>query len=206
MLRSLNLSAAILIATSFCAAANAQEASPSLGDVARQVRKDKSKMQPKTVITNEDMPSGATMGASGFGQISDSKNLSGPGFVSASAALERFESVINKLDTMDRATLVKLSLQDKDVDFPNRSGWETRLYSAKQIYVARGRELLQEMKQVLASAQALDQQGNVKGDDPRVQALFSRIKDITKEAVQTDAAFQAVIIEGRNRATESAGH
>ena len=94
---------------------------PSLGDVARQARKDKEKnaAQPKRVITDDNLPSSKPLG--GLGDLGSSKNA-GDGIAMArgSEALDRAETALNKLDPLDRATLAKAALLDNDVDFPNR--------------------------------------------------------------------------------------
>src|SRR5260370_27751156 len=121
---------------------------PSLGDVARQARKDKEKntAQRKTVITEDSLPSSKALG--GLGDLSSSKNVGdGSAMAKGLEALDRAETVLNKLDPMDRATLSKAALLDNDVDFPNRPRCEDKLYSAKQQYVSHGQELFRAMRQ-----------------------------------------------------------
>jgi len=178
---------------------------PSLGDLARQLRKDKEKnsAQPKTVITDDNMP--ANKG--GLADLGASQGpADGSGMAKASAALERVGTMLDKLDPMDRATLAKAVLMDKDVDFVGRRSWEEKLFAAKEQYVSQGRELVREMKQALADAQSLSASRNgqekVSPNDPRAQELLHRLQEIMQSAVRMDSAYQAVVMEGWDRAKQ----
>lgn len=186
--------------------ANAQDQQPSLGDVARQVRKDKEKNggAAKKVITDESMAS-----SKAFGGLNDAGSSEGSGDAMARglAGLDRAESALNKLDPLDRATLAKAALLDNDVDFPGRRVWEDKLYAAKQQYVTHGRELMREMREILAQAQSLKGsqggQGKVDGSDPRAQEMIHRLQELVQDAVRTDTAYQAVVMEGWDRAKQA---
>jgi hypothetical protein len=181
---------------------------PSLGDVARQVRKDKEKnaAQPKTVITDDTMPSGKAL--SGIGDLGGPQGANdGSAMARALAGLDRAEAALNKLDPMDRTTLAKAALLDNDVDFPGRRGWEDKLYSAKEQYVSHGRELFREMRQILADARSLQSsnggQGKLSPEDPRAKELLRRIQEILQDAVRTESAYQTVVMEGWDRAKQT---
>ena len=181
---------------------------PSLGDVARQARKDKEKnaAQPKRVITDDNLPSSKPLG--GLGDLGSSKNA-GDGIAMArgSEALDRAETALNKLDPLDRATLAKAALLDNDVDFPNRPRWEDKLYSAKEQYVSHGRELFQQMRQIMADVRSLlSSQGGqrkLSSDDPRAQELLRRLQEIVQDAVRTENAYQSVVMEGWDLAKQA---
>ena len=181
---------------------------PSLGDVARQARKDKEKnaAQPKRVITDDNLPSSKPLG--GLGDLGSSKNA-GDGIAMArgSEALDRAETALNKLDPLDRATLAKAALLDNDVDFPNRPRWEDKLYSAKQQYVSHGHELFQQMRQIMADVQSLQSsqggQRKLSSDDPRAQELLRRLQEIVQDAVRTENAYQSVVMEGWDLAKQA---
>jgi hypothetical protein len=181
---------------------------PSLGDVARQVRKDKEKnsAQPKTVITDDTMPSSKAL--NGLGDLGSSQAGSdGSRIATALAGLDKAEAALDKLDPLDRATLAKAALLDNDVDFPNRRSWEDKLYAAKQQYVSHGRELFQEMRQILADVQAMQAaqggQGKLSPNDPRGQQLLKRVQEILQDAVRTESAYQSVVMEGWDRAKQA---
>ena len=180
---------------------------PSLGDVARQVRKDKEKnaAQPKTVITDDTMPSNKAL--NGLGDLGSSQGGGdGSRIATALAGLDKAEAALNKLDPMDRATLAKAALLDNDVDFPDRRSWEDKLYAAKGQYVSHGRELFQEMRQILADVQSMQAsqggQGKLNPNDPRAQQLLKRVQEIMQDAIRTESAYQSVVMEGWDRAKQ----
>jgi hypothetical protein len=189
------------------APSNAQD-QPSLGDVARQVRKDKEKnaTQPKTVITDDTMPSSKAL--NGLGDLGSSQG-SGDGsrIANALAGLDKAEAALNKLDPLDRTTLAKAALLDNDVDFPNRRSWEDKLYAAKEQYVSHGRELFHEMRQILADVQAMQAaqggQGKLSPNDPRAQQLLRRVQEILQDAVRTESAYQTIVMEGWDSAKQA---
>lgn len=178
---------------------------PSLGDVARQVRKDKEKnaAQSKTVITDDTMPSSKAL--NGLGDLGSSQAAGdGSRIATALAGLDKAEAALDKLDPLDRATLAKAALLDNDVEFPNRRSWEDKLYAAKQQYVSHGRELFQEMRQILADVQAVQGgQGKLSPNDPRAQQLLKRVQEILQDAVRTESAYQSVVMEGWDRAKQA---
>ncbi len=181
---------------------------PSLGDVARQVRKDKEKnaTQPKTVITDDTMPSSKAL--NGLGDLGSSQGgADGSRIANALAGLEKAEAALNKLDPLDRATLAKAALLDNDVDFPDRRSWEDKLYGAKQQYVSHGRELFREMRQILADVQAMQAaqggQGKLSPNDPRAQQLLHRVQEILQDAIRTESAYQSVVMEGWDHAKQA---
>jgi hypothetical protein len=207
MPRSLRFIAAFLFALALCVPGHAQN-SPSLGDLARQAQKDKSKTPAKKVFTNDDLSSGSSSGAgnasSGLGTIgaptAAGQHAAGP---TAEQAVAQLEGFINQIDDLDRATLVKNALQGVDSDFPGRSKWEQRLFAAKKMYVARGQELLQNARQIQAAAESL--RGVQDPNDPRVKDLTNRLQALVRDGTRSDAAFQAVILEGRDLAAQASG-
>jgi hypothetical protein len=217
VLRKLSFLAALTWVLIPSAPASAQDQQPSLGDVARQARKDKaaksaSATPSKTVITDETLPSSGASGGSGgggftLGDLGDSKASASTDPVAAGyAGLDRAEVAMNKLAPMDRSTLAKVALGNNDVDFPGRREWEEKLFSAKQGYVSHARGLIREVREILTNAQALHASeganGKVSPDDPRVKGMTSRVQEILQDAVRTDSAFQAIVMEGQDLAKQ----
>jgi hypothetical protein len=180
---------------------------PSLGDVARQARKDKEKnaAQPKTVISDDNLPSSKALG--GLGDFGSSKSAGdGSAMSRALEGLDRAETALNKLDPMNRTTLAKAALLDNDVDFPDRRRWEDKLYSAKQQYVSHGRELFREMRKILADVQSMQSQSGqskLSPDDPHAKELLRRLQEIVQDAVRTENAYQSVVVEGWDLAKQA---
>ena len=214
MLRHLTLIAACALALGTCASMRAQDSSsssPSLGDLARQAQKDKDKDKANKatakVLTNDDLPSGsigasATLGG-GLGQTAQLSSGGKPGAdPSPAEKLAMLETVLDRVEGLDRATLVHNALNGKDADFPGRAKWEERLFAAKETYVTQGRELVQKARQIVASAESL--KGNQDPNDPRVKELSVKLQSLIRDAVRMDSAFQAVMIEGRDLAAQPA--
>ena len=179
----------------------------SLGDIARQARKDKEKNsnKPKTIITDDTLSAGKSL--SGLGDLGSSQSVGDSAAMSkALSRLEEAESELNKLDTLDRATLAKAVLMDNDVAFPNRRNWEDRLYYEKQHYVSHERELIVEVKKTAEQVESWKaSQGGKKLDsnDPRVQQLKSRVAEIIQDALRTEQDYRAVVMEGWDLAKQA---
>ena len=177
---------------------------PSLADVARQARKDKEKnaAKPKTLITDENMPS--SKGLSGLGDLGGSQGGVDSGAMDkALAKVAEAEAGLRKLESLDRATLAKAILLDNDVDFPNRRLWEDKLYAAKEHYVSHEGELIVEMKQIVAQLQAWQSQGKLDPKDPRAQQMKTRIAEIMQDAIRTEQGYRAVVVEGWDLAKQA---
>jgi hypothetical protein len=183
---------------------------PSLGDVARQARKDKEKnnAKPATIITDDTLPSKKGLGGLSLGDLGSSQ---GPGngnaMAQAMARIEEAEAGLKQMDALDRTTLAKAALLDNDVDFPNRRAWEDRLYAAKDRYVSHERELITEIKQIAAQVQSLRaSQGadaKLSPADPRAQQMLRRIQEIIQDAIRTEQVYRAVVMEGWDLAKQA---
>lgn len=192
----------ILSALAFvCSAVAFCQDEPSLGDVARQTRSQKSSAQHTTVITNDSFAPGGDLfgadGAAGLDGGGDTAPNSSP-----DASLARWETLIRFVQSLDRAALAKLALHGARPDFPGRANWEDRLVAARQLYVAQGQELVHNARQLQGAAQALDR-AHADANDPRVRELMIKLKSLLAEAVRADTAFRAVILEGRDLANQS---
>jgi hypothetical protein len=178
--------------------------------------KDKSAAKPKTVYTEDTLGGGKSGSELGLGVLPTLKTTSDSGAAASSGNLgpssmipgaggnsdpvaaaydgiDKAEAALNRLDPMDRATLAKMALNGNDVDFPGRSAWEEKLFAAKQLYVSRSRQLLQQMQVLMSSAQSGGAQ----------QDLMSRAQTLQQLATQTESAFQSVITEGQNLAKQA---
>jgi hypothetical protein len=208
MPRILSLFPTCALALVFCLPGHAQD-SPSLGDLARQAQKDKSNAPATKVITNDDLPSGSGSNASGLGaglgQIVQ-PGASGKSGTAPSPAdqLARLELVFDKLDSIDRATLAKNVLEGANFDFPGRSKWEEKLFAAKQVFVAQGRDLIRRAGEINAAAKSAQDVHDP--NDPRVKDLSNRLKQLMEDGVRIGGTFQGVIEEGKDLASLSTSH
>jgi hypothetical protein len=191
------------LALAICVPARGDNPQQSLGDIARQAQKEKANKTPVKVVTNDDMP--AASGSDPLGQMAG-PSASGKAGAQPSPAeqLEKIEAFLNVVDSLDQTRLAKDVLQGKDVNFPGRAQWEQRLYTAKQTYVTQGRALIAKAKQIADSADSL--KGVQDPNDPRAKEMKTKLGDLMRDAVQTGAAFQAVIMEGRDLATQASEH
>jgi hypothetical protein len=182
---------------------------PSLGDVARAARKEKEKnaAKPKTVITDDTLPSSKGLSGLALGDLGSSQGAENDSAMAkALAKVDEAEAGLKQLDALDRSTLAKAVLLDNDVDFPNRRTWEDKLYAAKERYVSHERELIVELKQIVVQVQSMQaSQGKEKlnPDDPRAQQMKSRIMDIIQDAVRTEQDYRAVVMEGWDLAKQA---
>jgi hypothetical protein len=119
--------------------------------------------------------------------------------------LAMMEALLDRVETIDRATLVRSVLKDKDSDFPGRSRWEERLLAARDAYVLRSRDLIRKARQIVAAADAM-KEGPPDPNDQRVKEMTARLQILIRDAVKTDSAMQAVVIEGRDLASQTAAH
>jgi hypothetical protein len=193
-----------------CAAPAPAQDSPSLGDLARQAQRDKEKDKANKpaakVFTNEDMPSGAGVAGAALGGSMGPASTGRAGTnPSPAEQLDQLEAVVSRVESLDKATIVRNVLGDKsDVNFPGRAAWEQRLMSSKDAYVTQARGVLQKARQIIASADGL--KGTQDPNDPRVKEINGKLQLLIRDAVQTDAGLQAVIMEGRDLASQPSAH
>ena len=208
MQRSLSFISTCALALLFCLPGHAQDA-PSLGDVARQAQKDKANKPTAKVFTNDDMPSvgsglSSTSGG-GSGRVAQpGAGGDAGGIQSPAEGLEKLQSSLDHLASLDRASLASDVLEGNDSNFPGRAQWEEKLFSSKEKFVAQTRATLQKAKQITASSEAIK---NVQDpNDPRVKSLGAKLDQMVQEAQQNSSVFQAVVTEGKTLAAQSAAH
>jgi hypothetical protein len=193
-----------------------QQPQPSLADAARQARKDKDKnaAAPKTVITEDNLASGAGVSAApgpASSKLGDATPAAANGSGKSSsldgawAGLQATQASLDHLEPLSRAELAQTVLHGNTADFPGRSEWEDKLFSAKGVYISRSRQLIETMKQTLANMDSLQsgEPGKIAPNDPRVQELSRKAQQIMQLAARTENAFQAVVKEGQNLALQA---
>ena len=207
MPRSLSLIIACALALVFCASGRGQD-SPSLGDLARQAQKDKAnKPTAAKVITNDDMPSSsggiAPALGGGPGRVVPPGSAGNPGAIqSPEQGLQILQASVDHLDSLDRATLAKDVLEGNVSDFAGRAKWEEKLFNAKQTFVSKTRIVLQKARQLTASAEGIKDAEDQ--NDPRVKNLSAKLQQLVEETQANSAAFQAVVMEGKDLAAHPA--
>lgn len=191
------------------AALRAQDEQPSVADAARQARKDKEKDKTaaptKTVITEDNLSASGETTALSSGLAAPDLSAKPGSSDSPWAKLRVTETVLDRLDSLDRAQLAQVVLKGDTSEFPGRHDWENKLFSAKVSYVTRSRQLIDGMKQILTDLESLrfQDQGKTAPDDPRLQELTQKATQIAQLTARTEAAFQAVVTEGETLARQA---
>ncbi len=209
MPRKFSLIALCALALAVWGTARAQDStssSPSLGDLARQAQKDKDRDKANRpvakILTNEDLPPAS---GGSLGQIGPMSAEGKPGANATPAEkIAMLETFLDRVETLDRAALVRSVLNGNTADFPGRAQWEDRLVAAKNAYVSQGRDLVQKARQIIASAESL--KGNQDPNDPRIKEMSAKLQSLFQDAVKTNAGLQAVIIEGRDLSAQASAH
>lgn len=182
----------------FCVQGYAQD-TPSLGDVARQAKKDKSDKPPAKVFTNDDMSTGSSASSSpatASGGKNQSASQENSGEIHSSAeGLQKLQSALDGLASLDRATLADNVLDGNETNFPGRAAWEEKLFAAKQLFVEQTRLTVQKAKDIAVSGMAI--QGAEDKNDPRVKSISAKLDQLVQETQRNRASFQAVVAEGR---------
>jgi hypothetical protein len=218
MPRKLTLFAACALALIACASARAQDSttpssSPSLGDLARQAQKDKDKNRVNKpvakVLTDDDVSAGSTGGSSSLAEALGTAAQPGPAGKSAEVqspaeGLEKIQSMLDGLSSLDRAALANNVLDGNTSNFAGRADWEAKMFAAKQAFVAENRTVLEKMRQLQASSAELKDVQDP--NDPRLKSISAKLQELVQASQQYGAAFQAVVTEGKDLAAQSAVH
>ena len=190
--------------------AQEQQQPQSLAEVARQTRKAKEEREknsgaPKFVVTDDTLGSSKTGGALNFVNPTNGTVPTSEALTKAAGMLDRADRLLNLLAPMDKTTLAQFALEGRDVDFPERSDWENKLYAAKQYYVSHGRDLVRETREFVANIQELKASGAREGD-PRLQDLGHRALQLMQDGSRTDADFETVVLQGQDMAKQASNH
>jgi hypothetical protein len=198
---------ALLAAVPF-APLRAQDQQQSLGDIARQARKAKQDQSrtvatSKGVITDDSLPGRHTRDSSSA--AANKLNASAADhFAAASADFDQYEQALNEIEPMNRTELAKCVLNAQSIDFPGRSAWEEKLFAAKQTYAAHGRVMLREARQLIAEGKSLAANAKTPESNAQIRELQGRIVKLMQDATRSEDAFQTVVEEGQQLATQSA--
>jgi hypothetical protein len=114
---------------------------------------------------------------------------------SPAEGIEKLQSALDHLASLDRKTLALEVLNGSGTNFPGRSAWEERLFAAKQTFVAQTRSALEKAKEIAAAGQGFKDAQDM--NDPRVKGLAAKLEQLVQETQSNAAAFHSVIEEGR---------
>jgi hypothetical protein len=115
-------------------ASGTADSQPSLGDIARKLRKDESKGT-KRAYTTDDLQS---TGVDTRGQALSTENGKDP-----SKDREKLSQLLHLLErTTDRQAFELILGKDADVQFPNRPAWESEVLVARLNYISNLKQCL----------------------------------------------------------------
>ena len=77
------------------------------------------------------------------------------------------------------------------------------MFSAKQNYVAHGREMLRQARQLIAEGKSLAASEKIPEVKAQARELQGRIASLMQDASRSESAFQAVVGEGQQLANQS---
>jgi hypothetical protein len=186
-----------------------QDQQQSLGDIARQARKAKQDQSrtvatSKGVITDDSLPSRHTPHPSSSAAADKLNSSAADHFAAASADFDQYEQALNEIEPMNRTELAKCVLNGQSIDFPGRSAWEEKLFAAKQTYAAHGRVMLREARQLIAEGKSLAANAKTPESNAQIRELQGRIVKLMQDATRSEDAFQTIVEEGQQLATQSA--
>jgi hypothetical protein len=188
--------------------AQEQDQQQSLGDIARQARKakeDRAKASPpaQVVITEDSLPTRRTVGLPNAAAPDRPDASAADHFAEASADFDDAERSLNELQPLDRDELAKVALPGQNADFPGRRAWEDKLFVAKQGYISHGRVLLREARGLLDEIKSLSTNEKTPASKSKMQELSLRLRQVMQDSLQTEANFQAILVEGQKLANQS---
>jgi hypothetical protein len=183
----------------------------SLADIARQARKAKQDQvkdpaAAKAVITEDSLPSRRAIGWADSAALDKSHATAADKFAQASADFDHAERSLNELEPLGRAELAKVALPGQNADFLGRRRWEDKLFAAKQNYISHGRALLSEARQLLDEIKSLSAAEKTPESKSKMQDLTLRLRQVMQDSLQTEANFQAILVEGQKLANQASSH
>ncbi len=188
--------------------AQEQDQQQSLGNIARQARKakeDRAKASPpaQVVMTEDSLPTRRTVGLPNSAAPDKPHPSAADHFAEASADFDDAERSLNQLEPLHRAELAKVALPGQNADFPSRQAWEDKLFAAKQGYIAHGRALLSEARRLLDEIKSLSTNEKTPESKSKMQELSLRLRQVMQDSLQTEANFQAILVEGQKLANQA---
>src|SRR5260370_39630808 len=98
---------------------------------------------------------------------------------------------MTEVEPMNRSELAKCVLDGNSTEFPGRSAWEVKTFAAKQTYVAHGREMLRQARQLIVQGKSLAAREKTPEVKSQARELQGRIASLMQDASHSQAAFQA---------------
>jgi hypothetical protein len=166
---------------------------PSLGEVARKLRKDQTKEKRRAYTTDDLVPGSPEVPDLPVAQSSE-----------PDAWRQRLNEVRKKMEpfeNMDSAGLARLALGNLEVDFPGRKEWQEQLFEQKKIILdlvrdaERAFQEYQEMRDSMMRAKGL-----TKGEEDKYEQARKRLEQAIDRSRAQGFKLDNIINEGKTRA------
>lgn len=169
---------------------------PTLGDMARNLRKKDAGATSKRVFTNDDVASAPsdTAGSSPI-QQSDPDTWRD--------RIDSFKTTIAPFETLPPDELARAVLGNLDCDFPGRRGWEENLASQKDAVVTSLQRASRQFEEFYLLRDVLKRSTSIsKGDEEKLTRAREAAESAINEARIQQGKFESVIEAGKQRALE----
>jgi hypothetical protein len=188
----LNLPA--LVSTS---AARNLESQPSLGEMARNLRKKDAAAPSKRVFSNDDVAS------SPFTAAAEQLTLHNSNPDTWQARLDAFKATVGPLENMDANRLARAVLGDLDVHFSGRHEWEEELSLRKEAVVTALQNASRQYEEFYRLRDALKLTPSIsKGDEDKLSQARMAAESAINQAQVQQSKFEVTVDKGKQRALE----
>ena len=178
-------------------AAVSSDVQPSLGEVARKLRKKDASAPSKRVLSNDDVASTPLAVAAGTLSLQNSNTDTWQ------ARLDFYRATVGPLENMDSNKLARAALGDLDVDFPGRREWEQELSSRKQAVVTALQTASKQYEEFYRLRDALKHTPSIsKGDEDKLSQARMATESAINQAQTQQSKFELTVDKGRQRALE----
>ncbi len=166
---------------------------PSLGEIARKLRKDEPRAA-KHAYTTDDL-------ASGSSEESNSGPVKGSDPETWRRRLDDVRKKMEPFKNMDSAELARLALGNLDVDFPGRKEWEDRLFEQKRIVLNLAQDAERAFQEYQELRDAMTRvTGLTKGEEDRYEEARKRLEQAIDRPRTQGHQLDSVINDGKKRA------
>ncbi len=166
---------------------------PSLGEIARKLRKDEPKAT-KRAYTTDELATGP----------SEAFELPAAQSSDPDAWRQRLDDVRKKMEPfekMDSAGLARLALGNLDVDFPGRKEWQEQLFEQKQMILDLVQDTERAFQEYQQTHDALMRvKGLTKGEEDKYEQARKRLEQAIVRSRAQGNKLDNIINDGKKRA------
>jgi hypothetical protein len=173
------------------------DSQPSLGEIARKLRKKDATATSRRVLSNDDVASAPLAVGGGALPLQNSNPDTWQ------ARLDSYRATAGPLENMDSNKLTRAVLGDLDVDFPGRREWEEELSSRKQAVVTALQTASRQYEEFYRLRDALKLTPSIsKGDEDKLSQARMAAESAINQAQVQQSRFEITADKGKQRALE----